>query len=89
MNSTTLPLPEPPPVFGSSTVNVGNLEAEAKFNRLKDYADDTRAFTAIVARTYYSVIKTTLARLAPGCLYMGSKFDFVYIREQTRPVVGS
>ena len=78
MNSTTLPIAEPPLVFGSSTKASSDPADIQKLVTMKSYIEDTRIFSAIVANTYYRIIKESLARFSPHCLYLGCRFDFHY-----------
>ena len=82
MQSTSLPIPEPPLVFGSSTKNTSELVSKTKLNNMKSYIEDTKVFSSIVANEYYKVIKEFLEKSAPNKLYLGSKFDFVYYPNQ-------
>ena len=78
MENTSLPVPEPPLVFGSSTTSTISPEAKNNLNNLKSYIEDTKVFSTIIAKEYFITIKETLAKLAPQSLYLGCKFDFVY-----------
>ena len=70
MQSTTLPIPEPPLVFGSSTTNIPVLVSKTKLNNMKSYIEDTKIFSTIIANKYFKVVKQILAKSAPQCLYL-------------------